>query len=120
MKREAQPLPRIGPWSEKLDQLLSADEGKASRERLTLIRLFTDQPDLVLDLSLLPARRRGAGDRIDEVMAAHLQEPSIVETLFADEDGRHCRLHVVVDAALAGAQDDLVAPVELVGSCYRR
>src|SRR5665648_513800 len=38
-EREAQPLPRIGPWSEKLDQLLSANEGKASRERLTLIRL---------------------------------------------------------------------------------
>ena len=34
-EREAQPLPRIGPWSEKLDQLLSANEGKASRERLT-------------------------------------------------------------------------------------
>src|SRR5882672_1298657 len=40
-EREAQPLPRIGPWSEKLDQLLSANEGKASRERLTLIRLGT-------------------------------------------------------------------------------
>src|ERR1700675_4212889 len=41
-EREAQPLPRIGPWSEKLDQLLSANEGKASRERLTLIRLFEE------------------------------------------------------------------------------
>jgi hypothetical protein len=26
-ERAAQPLPRIGPWSEKLDQLLSANEG---------------------------------------------------------------------------------------------
>jgi len=41
-EREAQPLPRIGPWSEKLDQLLSANEGKASRECLTLIRLFDE------------------------------------------------------------------------------
>jgi hypothetical protein len=41
-EREAQPLPRIGPWIEKLDQLLSANEGKASRERLTLIRLFEE------------------------------------------------------------------------------
>src|SRR6188472_2324569 len=41
-EREAQPLPRIGPWSDKLDQLLVANEGKASRERLTLIRLFED------------------------------------------------------------------------------
>src|SRR6201990_2412768 len=41
-EREAQPLPKIGPWSDKLDQLLSANEGKASRERLTLIRLFEE------------------------------------------------------------------------------
>src|SRR3979490_3153851 len=41
-EREAQPLPRIGPWSEKLDQLLSANEGKASRDRLTLIPLFEE------------------------------------------------------------------------------
>src|SRR5258708_34339336 len=41
-EREAQPLPRIGPWSEKLDQLLSANEGKGSRQRLTLIRLFEE------------------------------------------------------------------------------
>src|SRR5450432_645622 len=44
-------------------------------------------------------------------MAAHLQEPSIVETLLADEDGRHRRLHVVVDAALAGALEQSECPV---------
>ena len=41
-EREAQPLPKIGPWSDKLDQLLLANEGKASREHLTLIRLFEE------------------------------------------------------------------------------
>src|SRR5215210_954936 len=41
-EREAQPLPKIGPWSDKLDQLLLANEDKASRERLTLIRLFEE------------------------------------------------------------------------------
>jgi transposase len=41
-EREAQPLPKIGPWSDKLDELLLANEGKASRERLTLIRLFEE------------------------------------------------------------------------------
>src|SRR3979490_3285914 len=41
-EREAQPLPKIGPWRDKLDQLLLANEGKASRERLTLIRLFEE------------------------------------------------------------------------------
>ena len=39
-EREEQPLPRIGPWQEVLDQLLKANEGKALRERLTLIRIF--------------------------------------------------------------------------------
>ena len=38
--REEQPLPRIGPWQEALDQLLRANEGRALRERLTLIRIF--------------------------------------------------------------------------------
>src|SRR6202162_4929031 len=41
-EREAQPLPRIGPWRDKLDQLLVSNEGKAARERLTLIRLFEE------------------------------------------------------------------------------
>ena len=41
-EREAQPHPKIGPWSDKLDQLLVANEGKAPRERLTLIRLFEE------------------------------------------------------------------------------
>jgi hypothetical protein len=41
-ERVAQPLPKIGPWSDKLDQLLLADEAKVARERLTLIRLFEE------------------------------------------------------------------------------
>src|SRR3977135_3871284 len=41
-EREAQPLPKIGPWRDKLNELLLANEGKASRERLTLIRLFEE------------------------------------------------------------------------------
>src|ERR1700675_3382241 len=41
-EREAQPLPKIGPWSDKLNELLLANEGKAARERLTLIRLFEE------------------------------------------------------------------------------
>ena len=61
------------------------------------------QTDLVLDLTLLPARRRRAGHRINQMVAAHLQEASIILTILADEDRLHRRLHVVVDAARAGA-----------------
>src|ERR1700680_2604192 len=39
-----------------------------------------DKSDLVLDLTLLPARRWRAGDRINQVMAAHLHEAAVVET----------------------------------------
>ena len=39
-EREDQPLPKIGRWRETLDQLLSENEVKSSRERLTLIRVF--------------------------------------------------------------------------------
>src|SRR6202049_1723507 len=48
-EREAQPLPKIGPWRDKLDQLLLANEGKAARERLTLIRLFEEVGGLGYD-----------------------------------------------------------------------
>src|SRR3984957_15476894 len=39
-ERGVQPLPRIGPWQDALDQLLVSNEGKQRRERLTLIRVF--------------------------------------------------------------------------------
>ena len=44
-EREVQPLPMSGPWREELDRLLMANEGKANRERLTLIRLFEELRD---------------------------------------------------------------------------
>ena len=40
--RETQPLPKIGPVRERLDELLRINAGKAARERLTLIRLFEE------------------------------------------------------------------------------
>src|SRR5262245_6108113 len=64
---------------------------------------LADEPDLVLDLTLLPAGGRRAGDRLDEIVAAHLQETTIVEAFLADEDRLHRGLHVVVDAAPASA-----------------
>src|SRR5271166_6290309 len=54
------------------------------------------EADLVLDLALLPARSRRAGDRLDEMVRAHLEEAAIVLAVLADEDRVHRRLHVVV------------------------
>ncbi|MDQ2804517.1 MAG: hypothetical protein M3Y41_18225, partial [Pseudomonadota bacterium] len=41
-ERGDQPLPRIGPWQDSLDGLLTANEIKPNRERLTLIRVFEE------------------------------------------------------------------------------
>src|SRR5215204_339089 len=41
-EREVQPLPRLGRWREDLDRLLAGNEGKAARERLTVIRVFEE------------------------------------------------------------------------------
>jgi hypothetical protein len=41
--REHQPLPRIGPWRERLDAMLLANASKSAREQLTLPRR-TDHP----------------------------------------------------------------------------
>ncbi len=39
-ERENQPLPRLGPLRDVLDELLAANKARPSREQLTLIRLF--------------------------------------------------------------------------------
>jgi transposase len=41
-EREVQPQPKIGPWRDRLEALLAANEAKPGRERLTLIRLFEE------------------------------------------------------------------------------
>ena len=41
-ERGRQPRPKIGPWQDQLDGLLLANEQRAARERLTLIRVFEE------------------------------------------------------------------------------
>jgi transposase len=41
-ERESQPQPKIGPWRDQLDSLLVGNDGKSTRERLTLVRLFEE------------------------------------------------------------------------------
>jgi transposase len=48
-EREVQPQPKIGPWRDRLDGLLLANEAKPGRERLTLIRLFEELRGLGYD-----------------------------------------------------------------------
>ncbi len=43
--RDIQPLPKLGCFTEQLDELLMLNEAKPSRERLTLIRIFEELRD---------------------------------------------------------------------------
>jgi transposase len=56
-ERERQPLPKIGPWREHLDAMLLANEGKPSRETLTLIRIYEELRGLGYDGSYDAVRR---------------------------------------------------------------
>jgi hypothetical protein len=101
---------RLGPGDafvhEPGVQLVIALEPQPRREEA-----LAHEADLVLDLALLPARRRRAGDRLDEMVRAHLEEAAIVLPVLADEDRLHRRLHVVVDAARAGAPEERERPL---------
>ena len=41
-ERSVQPLPKIGPFKDQLDGILASNETKATRERLTQIRVFEE------------------------------------------------------------------------------
>lgn len=41
-ERDHPPMPRIGPWQQKLDEFLLRNSNKPPRERLTLIRIFEE------------------------------------------------------------------------------
>ncbi len=41
-QRSVQPRPRLGPWTDALDDLLAANAARSSRERVTLTRIFED------------------------------------------------------------------------------
>ena len=68
-------------------QLFQAPDPQAGREEP-----LSDQPDLVLDLTFLPPRGRGAGNGINQEVAAHLQKAAVVVPLLAGEDRLDRRL----------------------------
>src|SRR5271168_568564 len=46
-EREAQPLPKIGPWTDQLDELLLANEGKDGARAISLGRFGSNEVLLV-------------------------------------------------------------------------
>jgi transposase len=62
-ERESQPLPKMGPWLDRLEALLLENEGKPARERLTLIRIFEELRGLGYAGGYDAVRRHGANWR---------------------------------------------------------
>src|SRR3954447_8929060 len=87
-------------------ELVVALESEARREEA-----LAHQPDLVLDLTLLPAGRRRAGGRLDQIVGAHLQEAAVIDPALADEDALDRRLPVVVEPAPACAPEEGERPI---------
>jgi len=56
-KRGHQPLPRMGAWKGDVERFLIANEGKVSRDRLTLIRIYEEVRSLGYDGSYDTVRR---------------------------------------------------------------
>ena len=62
-ERESQPLPKMGPWLDRLEAMLLENEGKSARERLTLIRIFEELRGLGYAGGYDAVRRHGANWR---------------------------------------------------------
>ena len=60
-ERERQPLPKTGAWKAEIERFLAANEGKPSRERLTLIRIYEELRALGYDGSYDAIRRYAKG-----------------------------------------------------------
>jgi transposase len=60
-ERTVQPLPKLGPWASELEGLLEANERKARRERLTMIRIFEELQGLGYRGGYDAVRRYAAG-----------------------------------------------------------
>jgi hypothetical protein len=58
-ERETRPLPKIGPWRDRLDALLTENAAKAPRERLTLVRIYEELRGLGYDGGDDAVRRYG-------------------------------------------------------------
>src|SRR6476659_6668304 len=69
--------------------------GETLYPRLGPEHLVAQIADLVLNLTLLPSRRGGAGYRFNQMVRAHLQKAEIISARLADEDrldlGAPCR-----------------------------
>lgn len=60
-ERERQPLPKTGVWKAEIERFLATNEGRPSRERLTLIRIYEELRALGYDGSYDAIHRYAKG-----------------------------------------------------------
>jgi hypothetical protein len=82
-ERSKQPLPKIGPWRDRLDALLAENEGKPARERLTLVRLFEELRGLGYGGSYAAVRRYAIGWR--------KERGALLRTSLYKASDKHCK-----------------------------
>ncbi|GAU80569.1 mobile element protein [Bosea sp. BIWAKO-01] len=88
-ERKVQPLPRIGPWRGDLDRLLTVNDGKPARERLTLIRIFEELRGQGYEGSYDAVRRYARGWRREQ---SAVTADAYVPLSFAPGEGLPVRL----------------------------
>jgi transposase len=69
-ERAVQPMPKIGPWREALEDLLAANAARPSRDRLTLTRIFEELRGLGYEGGYDAVRRYAASWRRRENAAS--------------------------------------------------
>src|SRR4051812_3975310 len=87
-------------------ELVVALEPEARREEA-----LAHQPDLVLDLPLLPAGRWRAGGRLHQIVAAHLQEAAVIDPAPSAEKALHPPPLIFVEPAPAPPPPESGSPV---------
>ncbi|MDX3806508.1 MAG: IS21 family transposase [Bosea sp. (in: a-proteobacteria)] len=65
-ERSVQPMPKLGAWKGELDRMLSRNETRPARERLTLIRIFEELRGLGYAGGYDAVRRYAKGWRCDQ------------------------------------------------------
>ncbi len=79
-ERTRQPRPKLGPWKDRLDDLLAGNADKPERERLTLIRLYEELRSQGYEGGYDTVRRYARGWQRDH---AALQAEAYVPLIFA-------------------------------------
>jgi transposase len=69
-ERSVQPQPRLGRWRDDLERMLAANAARASRDRLTLLRIFDELRELGYEGGYDAVRRYAASWRRRESAAA--------------------------------------------------